>query len=307
MIDVRDITKSTREGVSILKGISFTVKKGEFVGILGPSGAGKTLTMRCLNGLTKPTSGEVVFTDKQNNLVNLTHCKGRELKRARQQIGVVFQGFNLVRRLSAIDNVLIGQLGNINPLRSIFYGFTDAEAARALTVLEKMRIGHLAHRQTGSLSGGEMQRVAIARALFQEPVILLADEPIANLDPTNARKIMKLLQPLAQEMPIVGVFHQPDLIMEFCTRIIALKDGKIVRDGDNKLTRDELVDLYGAELSEIEKGQRIVPATPTLAQFEEAHNEVIDKVKNTLIINGEFASLAETIAQLPTNISTKHS
>lgn len=263
MIDVREITKSTKDGVPILKGISFTVKKGEFVGILGPSGAGKSLTMRCLNNLTKPSSGEVVFTDNQNNLINLTHAKGRELKHARQKIGVIFQGFNLVKRLSAIDNVLIGQLGNINPLRSIFYGFTDAEATQALAVLDKMRIAHLAHRQAGSLSGGELQRVAIARAIFQNPVILLADEPIANLDPTNARKIMKLLQPLAEEMPIIGVFHQPDVIMEFCTRIIAIKDGRIVRDGDNKMTRDELVDLYGAELSDIESAQRSTPTQPT--------------------------------------------
>jgi phosphonate transport system ATP-binding protein len=306
MIDVRQITKSTKEGMPILKGISFTVKKGEFVGILGPSGAGKTLTMRCLNGLTKPSSGEVVFTDNDNNLINLTHCKGRDLKRARQKIGVIFQGFNLVKRLSAIDNVLIGQLGNMNPLRSIFYGFTDAEAEQALAVLEKMRIAHLAHRQTGSLSGGEMQRVAIARAIFQNPVILLADEPIANLDPTNARKIMKLLQPLAQEMPIIGVFHQPDVIMEFCTRIIAIKDGQIVRDGDNQMTRAELVDLYGAELSEIEMAQRIIPAMPTLTQFEEAHNEAIGMVKNNLVANGEFVSLPQTIAQLQDNRPIKH-
>lgn len=278
MIDVRQITKMTKDGVPILKGISFTVKKSEFVGILGPSGAGKTLTMRCLNGLTKPSSGEVVFTDNQNNFINLTHAKGRELKRARQKIGVIFQGFNLVKRLSAIDNVLIGQLGNMNPLRSIFYGFTDTEATQALAVLEKMRIAHLAHRQTGSLSGGEMQRVAIARAIFQNPVILLADEPIANLDPTNARKIMKLLQPLAEEMPIIGVFHQPDVIMEFCTRIIAIKDGRIVRDGDNKMTRAELVDLYGAELSEIETAQRVISSVPATPADETTNDLVIQRL-----------------------------
>ena len=254
MIDVRNITKTTKTGVSILKGISFTVKKGEFVGILGPSGAGKTLTMRCLNGLTQPTSGDVVFTDKTGTLVDLTHCKGRDLKRARQQIGVIFQGFNLVKRLSAIENVMIGQLGNMNLFRSLFYGFTDTEAEQALAVLDSVKIAHLAHRPVGSLSGGEMQRVAIARAIFQQPVMLLADEPIANLDPSNARKIMQLLRPLAQQMPIIGVFHQPDVIMEFCTRIIAIKDGRVVRDGDASLTRAELVDLYGDELAEIEAG-----------------------------------------------------
>ncbi len=263
MLDVRNITKSTPEGVAILKGISFTVNKGEFVGILGPSGAGKTLAMRCLNGLTKPTSGTVVFTDSNGHEHNLTQANRRELKKVRQKIGVIFQGFNLVKRLSAIDNVMIGQLGNINTLRSLFYGFTDSEAVKAMAVLEQVRIPHLAFRPVGSLSGGEMQRVAIARAIFQQPAVLLADEPIANLDPANARKIMQLLNPLANEMPIVGVFHQPELIMDYCTRIIALKDGKIVRDGDNKLSHSDLVDLYGAELTTIEAAQRGLAPLPT--------------------------------------------
>ncbi|MBC7922983.1 MAG: phosphonate ABC transporter ATP-binding protein [Ferruginibacter sp.] len=252
MIEARNITKSTKEGVPILKGISFKVEKGEFVGILGPSGAGKTLTMRCLNGLTQPTTGEVVFTDHRNHAINLTRSQGKELRRARQQIGVIFQGFNLVKRLSAIDNVLIGQLGNINWLRSLFYGFTDREALLALETLEKVKVAHLAHRTVGSLSGGEMQRVAIARAMYQQPAIMLADEPIANLDPSNARKIMQLLKPLAEEMPIIGVFHQPEIITEFCTRIIAIKDGRVVRDGGNGLTRAEMLDIYGAEWSEME-------------------------------------------------------
>lgn len=267
MIEVRNITKSTKEGIAILKGISFTVNKGEFVGILGPSGAGKTVTMRCLNGLTKPTSGDVLFTDSQNNLINLTQAKGRELKRARQKIGVIFQGFNLVKRLSAIDNVMIGQLGRMSTLRSLFYGFTDTEAAKALAVLDQVKIAHLAYRPVGSLSGGEMQRVAIARAIYQQPVIMLADEPIANLDPTNARKIMQLLKPLADDLPIIGVFHQPELVMEFCTRIIAIKEGKIVRDGDNHLSRQDLIDLYGAELTTMGNGlSGLVASDVTSAQ-----------------------------------------
>jgi phosphonate transport system ATP-binding protein len=300
MIEVRDITKNTREGVPILKGISFRVEQGEFVGILGPSGAGKTLTMRCLNGLTQPTTGSVIFSDRTGHPVNLTQAKGRELKRARQQIGVVFQGFNLVKRLSAIDNVLIGRLGRINPLRSLVYGFTDAEAEQALAVLDQVGIAPLAYRTVGSLSGGEMQRVAIARALFQEPVMLLADEPIANLDPSNARRIMQLLRPLARQIPIVGVFHQPDVIMEFCTRIIAIKDGRIVRDGDNNLSRAELIDLYGAELSEIEAQQQLL-AVPTRSQFEEALTQVLSdpavrqKLSTTLLNPHASSNPAPTV------------
>ncbi len=253
MIDVRNITKSTQEGKPILKGISFTVQKGEFVGILGPSGAGKTLTMRCINGLTQPTSGEVILTDTAGNRTNLVQIKGKARRKARQKIGNVFQGFHLVKRMSALDNVMIGRLGNISVWRSLFYGFNNSEAEEALVSLEKVKIAHLAYRKTGSLSGGEMQRVAIARALFQNPIVLLADEPIANLDPSNAKKIMRLLKPLAAEMPILGVFHQPEIIMQYCTRIIAIKEGSVVYDGKPSLSHDQMVDIYGTALSDLEK------------------------------------------------------
>lgn len=250
MIEVNNITKSTKEGRQILKGISFTADKGDFVGILGPSGAGKTLTMRCLNSLTKPTTGNITI-EIDGTKYDMTKCKGKELRLLRQKIGVVFQGFNLVRRLTALENVMIGKLGQINQFRSLFRGFTDEEAALAHEALERMKIGDLAHRKVSSLSGGEMQRVAIARAVFQEPVILLADEPIANLDPKNAKKIMKRLKPLSEEMPVIGVFHQPQLAAKYCNRIIALKDGSIFYDGKPELSEDFLEEIYGDELQQL--------------------------------------------------------
>ena len=258
MIEVKNITKSTKEGRQILKGISFTAKKGDFIGILGPSGAGKTLTMRCLNGLTKPTTVDILITN-DNQVHDIAKNKGKELRQMRQKIGVVFQGFNLVKRLSVLENVMIGKLGQINQFRSLFKGFNNEEAQKAYEALEKVKIEKLAKRKVASLSGGEMQRVAIARAIFQEPVILLADEPIANLDPTNAKKIMKRLKPLSEEMPVIGVFHQPEIASKYCNRIIALKDGCVVYDGDSDISEDLLMDIYGDELQEIEN-QALVSA-----------------------------------------------
>ncbi len=247
MLEVNQIVKKLSNGKELLKGISFTVEKGEFVAILGPSGAGKSLTMRCLNGLMKPSSGEV-WLAYDGKRVNVSAASGKELREIRQKMGMVFQGFHLVGRLSALENVMMGRLGKIPAFRSLIYGFTDHEAEEALTYLEKVNIADLAFRRVNTLSGGEMQRVAVARAMYQHPAIILADEPIANLDPSNARSIMKLLYPLTDKMPIVGVFHQPEIAAEFCSRVIAIKEGKVVYDGSPQLSPDQLAAIYGEEL-----------------------------------------------------------
>src|SRR5215813_11230207 len=206
MLTVTNLTKRLPDGKILLNRISFMVQKGEFVGILGASGAGKSLTMRCMIGLTSVSDGEVMFTGENGKAYRTTTIKGRELRRARRNIGVIFQGCNLVKRLSVIENVMIGRLGHIHPLRSWLYGFTDREASEAMEALDRVGMAGFAARLTGSLSGGEMQRVAIARAIFQRPLCYLADEPIASLDPTNSRAIMQLLQPLAVAHPILGTF-----------------------------------------------------------------------------------------------------
>jgi phosphonate transport system ATP-binding protein len=252
MIEVTNISKSLPDGRKLLDGISFTVRRGEFVGILGASGAGKTLTLRCLNGLLKPDTGSVVVQDQDGSKWDICTIAKTRLKQLRRRIGIIFQGYHLVQRLTALDNVLLGRLGQISTLRSLFYGFTDKERAVALNALEKVKIGSLAGARVGRLSGGEMQRVAIARAIFQNPGLLLADEPLSNLDPSNAKVIMKLIQPLAQEMPVIGVFHQPEMTARYCTRVIAIKQGRIVYDGDPRLTTHQLVDIYGEELRQIE-------------------------------------------------------
>jgi phosphonate transport system ATP-binding protein len=148
---------------------------------------------------------------------------------------------------------MIGRLGQINTLRSLLYGFTDQEAEEAQKALDKVKIADKAQSRTGSLSGGEMQRVAIARAIFQSPTLLLADEPISNLDPSNAKTIMKLIRPLSENIPVVGVFHQPEMTAKYCTRVIAIKDGKVVYDGDPKLSNKKLEEIYGEELGQLDQ------------------------------------------------------
>lgn len=249
MLSVNNLTKRLPDGTCLLSGITFTVRKGEFVGILGASGAGKSLTMRCIVGLTSVSTGDVVFTGEQGKTYTTTTIKGGELRRARRNIGMIFQGSNLVKRLTVIENVMIGRLGRIHPLRSWLYGFTDREAGEAIEALTRVDMARFAARLTGSLSGGEVQRVAIARAIFQRPLCYLVDEPIASLDPKNSRAIMRLLQPLAKDHPIIGSFHQPDMTAEFCTRVLGIRSGTIVYDGSPKMSRAQLADIYSQEPS----------------------------------------------------------
>lgn len=257
MIQVKDLRKTLKNGHKVLDGISFTVNKGEFVGILGPSGAGKTLTIRCLNGLLKPDSGEVIIDigDKQYDICKVSK---KELRQIRQKIGLIFQGYHLVKRSTVLENVLIGKLGQISTLRSIFFGFNDTEAAEALKALERVNMESKAGRLVAGLSGGEMQRVAIARALFQSPGFLIADEPISDLDPSNSHIIMKMIKPLSENIPVIGVFHQPELTAKYCTRVIAIKEGKLIYDGAPKLTNQQLVEIYGEELNQLQE-ELIVP------------------------------------------------
>src|SRR5580704_5378519 len=160
MIEVNHISKSLPGGRKLLDDISFTVRKGEFVGILGASGAGKTLTLRCLNGLLKPDGGSVLVKDEEGKIQDICRAGKRKLRQLRQKIGIVFQGYHLIRRLTALDNVLVGRLGQINTFRSLVYGFTEKETEQAMLALEKVKMTHLATIPVGRMSGGEMQRVA---------------------------------------------------------------------------------------------------------------------------------------------------
>src|ERR1700733_8759927 len=226
MLSVSSIHKTLPNGKCLINKVSFTVARGEFVSILGSSGAGKSMTLRCITGLTKPDEGEVTVVSPKGEIFRTTGVSAKQLRRARRHIGVMFQGSNLVKRLSVLENVMIGRLGEINPLRSWIRGFLDSEAREAMEALDRVRMADYAGRLAGSLSGGEMQRVAIARAIYQRPLIYLADEPISSLDPKNAEAIMGILQPLSRETPVIGAFHQPAAVARHCTRAIAIRRGK---------------------------------------------------------------------------------
>src|SRR5258708_33280995 len=166
MIEVIHISKTLPNGMKVLDNISFTVKRGEFVGIVGASGAGKTLTLRCLNGLLKPDSGSVLVEDRFRRMSDICKASKKELRKLRQKIGLVFQGYHLIKRLNALDNGLVGRLGQINVLRSLLYGFTDEEAGQAEAALDKVKIGHLAGGGVRSIMGWVVQWVASAPAIF---------------------------------------------------------------------------------------------------------------------------------------------
>lgn len=251
MLEVKDLRKAVPKGPVLLNGVCFKVSKGEFVGVLGPSGAGKSLSIRCVLGLTQADCGEVLFEDSKGHCCNMVQLRGRALREARMKMGVIFQGSNLVKRLTVLENVMLGRLARIPAWRSWLYGFTDKEAQQALEALDRIDMADYAARLTGTLSGGEMQRVAIARAINQSPTLYIADEPVSSLDPKNARAIMKMLAPLAKDKAVLGVFHQPELVAKYCTRMVGLRDGKVIYDGapsrDEKLLRK----IYGEELDEV--------------------------------------------------------
>jgi phosphonate transport system ATP-binding protein len=230
----------------ILKGIDFTVSAQDFLVVIGPSGSGKSTLIRCINRLVEPSAGEVWFRGK-----DLLALAPAELRLERRRIGMIFQGFNLVDRMSVIDNVLAGRLGYTGALRSLTRTFTEEEDLQALRLLDRVGLADLADRRVDRLSGGQRQRVGIARALVQNPELLLVDEPTSALDPKIAREVMALIQEVAAErrIPVLCNMHDVDLALEFCTRVIGLQDGAVRFEGTpGELDRAVLADVYAMEV-----------------------------------------------------------
>lgn len=210
-----------------LNSVSFEVKPGEFVAILGPSGAGKTTLFRCLTGLVKPDSGQVCVNGRP-----LQAMPGQQLRETRREIGLIFQQFNLVRRLSALDNVLAGRLGYTATWRVLLRRFSYADRQLALAALDRVGLLAQAYQRADSLSGGQQQRVAIARVLAQQSRLVLADEPVASLDPESAASVLSALRSIARERNIAVLcsLHQVDLALDFADRIIGLRKGQLIVD-----------------------------------------------------------------------------
>jgi len=208
-----------------LTDVSISVPEGQFLVILGPSGAGKSTLMRCVNRLVEPSSGEIVFQK--------TPITRADLRGVRRQFGMVFQQFNLVKRLSVLTNVLTGRLGYRSVARSLFYSFPESDKRIAIECLARVNMDHKAFQRADTLSGGEQQRVAIARALAQQPKVILADEPVASLDPKIARQVLGYLQQVAKELGITVLcnLHQVDYAREFGERVVGMSRGAVVFDG----------------------------------------------------------------------------
>ncbi len=255
MLEVRNLTKVFPDGTVALKHVSFTVQEREFLAIIGLSGSGKSTLLRCINRLIEPTDGQVIW-----NGINITAAKGEELRRIRRQIGMIFQQFNLVKRSSVLTNVLSGRLGYANPWLSLLHIFSPADHRRALAALERVGIPEKAHNRADQLSGGQQQRVGIARALMQEPKLLLADEPVASLDPVLAHSILQYLERLNREDGIMVLcsLHFLDLVHRYGTRVIGLKDGELVFEGHpGELTRERFKEVYGEEAEMVTVGSNM--------------------------------------------------
>jgi phosphonate transport system ATP-binding protein len=233
-------------GREILRGVSFTVNADDFLAIIGPSGSGKSTLMRCVNRLVEPTGGEIVFNGK-----NILGVDASELRAIRRNMGMIFQGFNLIERLSVIDNVLTGRLGYTGTLRSLFRMFTKDDIKQALNLLDQVGLSDQIDKRADRLSGGQRQRVGIARALIQNPKLLLVDEPTSSLDPKISREVMSLIREMARELhvPVLCNIHDVELATEFCTRVIGLQDGSKKFEGNpGELDKRALQDIYAMEV-----------------------------------------------------------
>lgn len=245
MLELKALSKTYQTGDRALSDISFSVPAGQVVGLIGPSGAGKSSLIRCINRLVEPTAGSVCLGETE-----LTTLNGRALRQARRRIGMIFQEYALVERLTVMENVLSGRLSYVSSWRSFLRRFPQADIDQAFSLLNRVGLGDHCNKRADELSGGQRQRVGIARALEQNPDLLLADEPTASLDPKTSRQIMRLIQSVCREMNLPAIINIHDVVLaqNFTDRIIGLRAGKVVFDGlPSTLSHEALTRIYGAE------------------------------------------------------------
>jgi phosphonate transport system ATP-binding protein len=245
MLRIDNLRKRYRTGDEALKGVSFAVRSGQIVGLIGPSGAGKSTLIRCVNRLVEPTGGRIFLDD-----LELTSLGRSELRKARRRIGMIFQEFALVERLTVMENVLSGRLGYVPFWRSFTRCYPPADVDKAFALLERVGVLDQADKRADALSGGQRQRVGVARALEQDPELLLIDEPTASLDPKTSRQIMRLIREICAErnLPAIINIHDVMLAQEFVDRIVGLRAGEVVFDGlPSELSPEVLTRIYGEE------------------------------------------------------------
>jgi phosphonate transport system ATP-binding protein len=248
LLRVEHLTKVYPSGTVALKDVSFGVQDGEFLVVIGLSGSGKSTLLRCINRLIDPTEGRILWDD-----LDITQASSAELRKVRRQIGMVFQQFNLVKRSSVMTNVLSGRLGYANPLLSLMGIWRPSDRERARRALDRVGIGDKASVRADTLSGGQQQRVGIARTLMQEPKLILADEPVASLDPVLAHSILHYLEQLNQEgITVICSLHFLDLVHRYGTRVIGLKEGaKVFEGAPREIDRAKFKEIYGEEAQEV--------------------------------------------------------
>jgi len=249
MLEVVDLRKTYPTGDEALKGVSLSVEGSETVAMIGPSGAGKSTFIRCINRLTEPSGGDVVLDG-----TDLTGLGDDDLRAARRDIGMIFQEYNLVERLTVMENVLTGRLGYVSTWRAFRRKFAPEDIERAYELLDRVGLGEMENKRVDALSGGQRQRVGIARAVIQEPKILLVDEPTSSLDPETSNTVMTLLTEVAaeREIPVLINIHEVGLAVEHADRIVGLHDGELVFEGTPaELTETARDQIYrGAEIPE---------------------------------------------------------